>query len=90
MRKLGVALVALAALGLASEAASAFPSAGTDIVKPAETAKADQVRYVCGPYRCWWRPNYYGYGYGYGYRPFYRPYYRPYGFYGYRRPYGYW
>jgi hypothetical protein len=51
------------------------------------------VRWVCGPYRCWWRPNYYayapgyyygpprfyGYGYGYGPRPFYRFGYRRWG-----------
>jgi len=34
-----------------------------------EIAPAPQnVRWVCGPYRCWWRPNWYGprwYG-GYG------------------------
>jgi hypothetical protein len=33
----------------------------------------ENVRWVCGPYRCWWRPNYYSGGYGaYGYYP--RPY----------------
>jgi hypothetical protein len=45
---------------------------------------------VCGPYRCWWRPNYYAYGpgnyygprfygYAYGSRPFYRFGYRGWG-----------
>ena len=32
----------------------------------------EQVRWVCGPYRCFWRPNYYGY---YGPRPFVGGYY---------------
>jgi hypothetical protein len=27
-------------------------------------SNVEQVRWVCGPYRCWWRPNYYG-AYGY-------------------------
>jgi hypothetical protein len=40
-----------------------------------QVGQVEQARWVCGPFRCWWRPNYpYGY-YGYygGYRPFYRP-----------------
>ncbi len=32
----------------------------------AETAGAEQARWACGPFRCWWRPNYYGYGWGSG------------------------
>lgn len=38
----------------------------------ADVDQVEQVRWVCGPFRCWWRPNYYPY---YG---FYRPY-RPWG-----------
>jgi hypothetical protein len=47
------------------------------------------VRWVCVPYRGWWRPNYYTYApgyyygrprfYGYGPRPFYRFDYRRWG-----------
>ena len=33
-------------------------------------SNVEQVRWVCGPYRCWWRPNYY-YGY-YGWGPRWR------------------
>jgi hypothetical protein len=37
-----------------------------------QVAQVEQARWVCGPFRCWWRPNYYGYYGHYGYRPFYR------------------
>lgn len=30
--------------------------------------QVEQARWVCGPFRCWWRPNYYGYYGYYGYR----------------------
>ena len=54
----------------ASSAASAAPIAP---VPAGETARAEQVRWVCGRYgRCWWRPNYYG---AYAYYPR-RPYWR--------------
>jgi hypothetical protein len=63
--KLSHALVGLVALGgaaLAAGTASAMPiglATNTDIA-----SNIDQVRWVCGPYRCWNAP---GYGYGYGY-----------------------
>jgi hypothetical protein len=40
-----------------------------------QVGQVEQARWVCGPFRCWWRPNYYGY-YG-AYRPY--GYYRPWG-----------
>lgn len=49
-------------------AASAMPA---DRLGAAATqgAVVQDVRMVCGPYRCWWRgPRYYDY-YGYGYGP---------------------
>jgi len=52
---------------LVATAASAMPVAPlpSDAVSNVES-----VRWVCGPYRCWWRPNYYG-GYGaYAYYPY--------------------
>jgi len=53
----------------ASSAASATPIAP---VSAGDTARAEQVRWVCGPYgRCWWRPNYYG---AYAYYPRHRAY----------------
>jgi hypothetical protein len=44
--------------------ASALP--GIDRAPAAQTAQSLQkARWVCGPYRCWWRPGY-GWGRGYG------------------------
>lgn len=65
-----VALVAGAAglaLTAASGAASALPLAGLEpaIVRDGQPAvQFEQARWVCGPYRCFWRPNYWGPGYG--------------------------
>jgi hypothetical protein len=39
--------------------ASAMP---VDNLAGAMSGNAEQVRWVCGPVRCWWRPNFYGYG----------------------------
>lgn len=77
----------LSAFVLSSGNASAMPLLDAEVATAADVASANvnNVRWVCGPYRCWWRPNYY---YGY-YRGYYRP--RPYGWYrpyGWRRPYG--
>ena len=50
---------ALPANGLAAPAASAKQTAGVQDVR-------QDVHYVCGPYRCWWRPGpYWGPRYGY-------------------------
>jgi len=64
---LAVALVLGAtalALPAASTSAAAMPLAGLDpaVVRDGQTAQIDQVRWVCGPYRCFWQPNYYAYG----------------------------
>jgi hypothetical protein len=58
--------------------ASAMPALDHGLAN-AQVAQTEQVRWVCGPWGCRWRPNYWG---GYG---FYRP--RPYwgGGWGYRR-----
>jgi hypothetical protein len=37
-----------------------------------QVGHVEQARWVCGPFRCWWRPNYYGYYGYYGYRPWWR------------------
>ncbi len=60
--------------------ASAAPMLDPGVARAADTAPAgvENARWVCGPWRCWWRPNYY-------YRPYY--YYRPWGYY--HRPWGY-
>lgn len=64
----GFAAVLLGSITATS--ASAMPVAPL----PSDAAtNIEQVRWVCGPYRCWWRPNYYrSYGYpayGYGFYP---------------------
>ena len=71
MRKLKLIFVAAALCGgLTATAASAMPIAPVQADTPAQV---EQVRWVCGPYRCWWRPNYYGGYYGaYAYYPHHR------------------
>ncbi len=64
---LAVALVLGAtalALPAASTAAAAMPLAGLNnaVLQEGAAPQIDQVRWVCGPYRCFWRPNYYAYG----------------------------
>lgn len=68
---------ALGALALTAGGASAMPNG---LPSGALSSNVEQVRWVCGPYRCVWRPNYYGY-YGYGPRVWWGPRHR----YGWRR-----
>ena len=49
------AALALGALALGAPAASAMPMGLAPI---ATSAQIDTVRWVCGPYRCHWRPDY--------------------------------
>jgi hypothetical protein len=64
-------IVALGGVALASATASAaMPYGLASAAKPDLASSIDQVRWVCGPFRCWWRPNYYG-AYGYGGPRFY-------------------
>jgi hypothetical protein len=92
MTKTKTAIAAAFALGVAtllfSPTAKAVPIDGLAITTSKVADGIQSVRWVCGPYRCWWRPNYYAYGPGYYYGPrFYgyaygpRPFYR----FGYRR-----
>jgi hypothetical protein len=80
--KLGlVAAGALCASTMVAGTASAMPVGG--LAAASEVSDGiTQARWVCGPFRCWWRPGprYYGWG-----GPRYHGY-RAYGFYG--RPYG--
>jgi hypothetical protein len=56
--------------------ASAMPINGQLAATAPSATDAQQVRWVCGPYRCWWRPGpywgggpYWGRpGWGYGWR----------------------
>ncbi len=78
IKSLTAALVGAATLGgvaLQSSAASAIPMidrAPAAIVHSAAAGQVDDVRMVCGPFGCHWRPNYYRpypvYGYRYGHR----------------------
>jgi hypothetical protein len=77
MKNFKYALAATAALGtiaFGSASASAMPNGLSSAVTNELSSNIENVRWVCGPYRCWWRPNYY-----YGW-------YRPWGWrYGWRR-----
>jgi hypothetical protein len=58
-----VAGVAGLALPAASNTASALPMAGLDsaVLRDGQAAaQIEQARWVCGPYRCFWQPNYWG------------------------------
>ena len=65
----------LGALALSPIQASAAPMLDPGLAAAAAPAPAgiENARWVCGPWRCWWRPNYY---------------YRPWGYYGWHRPWG--
>jgi hypothetical protein len=67
---------AIAAAAVCSATVFALPASAMPVHNLASgtLANVEQARVVCGPYRCWWRPNYYGYG--------------AYGFYGPRRHWG--
>jgi len=74
MRSMRFAAFALAAAlggGLLAGTASAMPLNGLTPAA-AQTAEGVQdVAYVCGPYRCWWRPGpYWGGGPYWGPRPY--------------------
>jgi hypothetical protein len=75
MDKLKIATAAFAILAGASMmagTASAMPINGQLSATAPTTTEAQQVRWVCGPYRCWHQPGGYYYGgpprfYGGGY-----------------------
>src|SRR5579863_4660488 len=54
----GAVLVMLGVTTLSSSA-SAMPIAN---LQAQTAANVEQVRWVCGPYRCWWRQNLWGPG----------------------------
>ena len=58
----GLALAAVLTMGSAIGQASAMPANGlaSAATQAAATNGVQDVRYVCGPYRCWWTPGYYG------------------------------
>ena len=65
MDKLRIATAAFAILAGASVmsgSASAMPLNGQLPVATNTSTEIQQVRWVCGPYRCWWRPGPYDVG----------------------------
>lgn len=88
-------LGAFAVVGLAAPVspAVAMPALNRAMVAQTQGSNIEQTRWVCGPYRCWWRPGYGYYGrphyWGGGYygRPHYWGGYRPHYWGGYRRHY---
>jgi len=56
----------MAAIGLLAAIGAACCTVQTATAMPvaplgdAPAAALQDVRWVCGPYRCWWRPSYYG------------------------------
>ncbi len=55
-------LIAGGALCAATTAALPATALPVDSLAQSKLANVEQVRWVCGRYRCWWRPNYYAYG----------------------------
>ena len=72
MRHLNIAALAITAVLSASAlggSASAMPLGGLASVPTQRVDTIEHVRWVCGPYRCWWRPGpYWG---GPNWRPHY-------------------
>jgi hypothetical protein len=82
-RKILAAALVLGATALAlpgaSTSAAAMPLGGLQpaILRDGQAPQIDQVRWVCGPWRCHWAPNYYRpMGWGYGPRPYAHPHWR--------------
>lgn len=60
MPRLRIATLAVAAvlgLGAMGVSASAMPVNALTSVPQQTATGLQQVRWVCGPYRCWWRPG---------------------------------
>jgi hypothetical protein len=59
MPQLKMALIAVIALsGATLGSASAMPVSNLAAAAQ-ESSDIQNVRVVCGPFRCWWQPNYY-------------------------------
>jgi len=64
LRMTGLALAVLAGSAAMAGQASAMPANGLVAATKEIGGTVEQVRYVCGPYRCWWRPGpYWGHRY---------------------------
>ena len=63
--KYALAAAVLGGLVAASGQASAMPN-GLSALAQTQASDTQDVRLICGPYRCWWRPGYRAYGFYYG------------------------
>jgi hypothetical protein len=52
-----IVFAALLSSSALSVSASAMPVSGLAPAAPQKTAHVQNVRWVCGPYRCFWRPG---------------------------------
>jgi hypothetical protein len=75
LRLAAIGVAALCGVALQSGTAAAMPISGLANAASETAAGLEQVRWVCGPFRCWWRPNYYPYygAYAWGPRFYARP-----------------
>jgi len=65
LRMTALALAALLSSGMAVGSASAMPANGLESAANEAASAIQDVRWVCGPYRCWWAPGpYWGYARG--------------------------
>ena len=55
----GALLVGMLTFGAGQ--ASAMPTLDHGLATRAPSTQVEQVRWVCGPWRCFWRPNYWGF-----------------------------
>jgi hypothetical protein len=70
---IALALVASLASGALVAKASAAPVNGMAAISQQVAGEVQKVRWVCGPYRCWWRPGpYWGWHRWGWYRPGWR------------------
>src|SRR5436190_6674388 len=83
-------LIAVGALGMVTLAGSSVTSVSTASAMPIDnlanvaSTNVNEVRYVCGRYRCWWTPGreFYGPRFSLRFGPRYHRGYGAYGFYG--------
>jgi hypothetical protein len=71
MSKVKMAMAAAAVLlssGMVSGSASAMPANGLTPTITQTAGSVEKVRWVCGPYRCWWGPGPYWPGRPVGWR----------------------
>jgi hypothetical protein len=64
MKHLKIAIIAATAVfGATLVSASAMPVSNLAVAGRDLSADVQNVGWVCGPYRCWWQPNYYAHRY---------------------------